>query len=114
MHQSVLRHLKQRVIAKKEAQDCPGGGRGEHDRAQNRRVHVAHYFFEGKQNGRHRCIEGRGNGCGGSNRNQSLYLFGAQSERSAENRSDSGTYLDRWSLSAQRYPARERSRRAEE
>ena len=45
----VSRHVEQRLIAQQQVQHDPGSGRAEHDRAQHRRVHVAHHFFEREQ-----------------------------------------------------------------
>ena len=77
-------------------------------------MHVAHHLLERKQHGRHRCIEGCCDGSGCADRNKGLHLFGPQSQPATEDRSDSRTHLNGWSLSAERNAARQSRRGAEE
>ena len=114
MHQGIIRHLKERIVAQQQAQHRPGGGRGQHHRAQNRRVHIAHHLFQGKEHRGHRRIEGGGNGGRGANRDQRLHLLRAQSQPASKHRGDARAHLHRRPLAAQRNAAGQRRRRAKE
>src|SRR6266850_386437 len=100
MHQLIRRHLEQWIISQQEAKHRPGCCRGQHHGTEYRRVHIADYFFQRKQDCRERRVECSRNRRGSADRYQRLHLVWPQSEPSTKHRGDSRSYLDGGTLSS--------------
>src|SRR5882724_5117829 len=113
MNQLILRHLKQRMIAEQQLQNCPGSRGSQHHRTQHRRMQVADYFFQRKQNRGQWSIKRRSDGCRSPYWDQRLHSLRTQPEFPSKHRRNTRTYLNRRAFSSQRYSAGQRRRRAE-
>jgi hypothetical protein len=105
MNQLVLRNFEERMIAEEHPQDHPRRGRGEHDRAHDWGVEIAHDLLERKHDSGQRRIK-----CGcdrrrRSHRDEILNLFSAQSEQASEHGSDASTDLHRRPFASEWDPA---------
>ncbi len=82
------------MIAEKEAQNHPGGRRGQHHCAHHRRVEIAHDLLERKHYCGQRRIECGRDGCRRSYWDQVFYLLGAQPEEASEYRTNACAHLN--------------------
>jgi hypothetical protein len=101
--------MKQGLVAKDEMQDHPGCSGTQYHGREHGSVQVAQNFFERKQHGRDRCIEGRRQRRRGANRQQRFDIRFTQAEAPAQHGSDAGADLHRRPFASERDTARQRN-----
>ncbi len=110
----VFGHAKQRLVTEKEPKHEPRGRGANDDGAENRGMKIAHDLLEREEHGRDGGVEGRRERGRCAHRDKQPEFLRWKSDRAPNHRRDAGPDLNRRPFSAERDPARERRRGAQE
>ena len=113
-YELVTGDFKERLVAERDAQHNPGGGRGQDDGPDDGGLEVAHDLFQGEDDGGHGSVEGGGDGGGGSDGNELSNLLRGKAEKTAEDGADACADLHGRPFAAERNAAGEGGGGAEE